>query len=53
MCIRDRDSPESLSRLERNSPLGRVLAEVMRHRHLPRDELRSVVEDTGLSLIHI
>ena len=46
------DSPESLSRLERNSPLGRVLAEVMRHRHLPREELRSVVEDTGRAVAH-
>ena len=46
------DSPEALNRLERNSPLGRVLAEVMRHRHLPREELRSVVEDTGRAIAH-
>ncbi|MFY3135046.1 MotA/TolQ/ExbB proton channel family protein [Achromobacter xylosoxidans] len=46
------DSPEALNRLERNSPLGRVLAEVMRHRHLPREELRSVVEDTGRAVAH-
>lgn len=46
------DSPDALNRLERNSPLGRVLAEVMRHRHLPREELRSVVEDTGRAVAH-
>lgn len=46
------DTPESLNRLERHSPLGRVLAEVMRHRHLPREELRSVVEDTGRAVAH-
>jgi len=46
------DTPESLHRLERNSPLGRVLAEVMRNRHLPRDELRNVVEDTGRAVAH-
>ena len=46
------DTPESINRLERNSPLGRVLAEVMRHRHLPREELRNVVEDTGRAVAH-
>ncbi|CUR77664.1 colicin uptake protein TolQ [Achromobacter xylosoxidans] len=46
------DSPDALNRLERNSPLGRVLAEVMRHRNLPREELRSVVEDTGRAVAH-
>lgn len=46
------DSPDALNRLERNSPLGRVLAEVMRHRHLPLEELRSVVEDTGRAVAH-
>lgn len=46
------DSPDALNRLERNSPLGRVLAEVMRHRHLPREELRSVVDDTGRAVAH-
>lgn len=46
------DTPESINRLERNSPLGRVLAEVMRHRHLPREELRNVVEDAGRAVAH-
>lgn len=36
------DTPDAINRLERNSPLGRILAEVMRHRHLPREELRNV-----------
>lgn len=46
--VRNRqDTPEAVARLERNSPLGRVLAEVLRQRHLPREELRASVEDTG------
>jgi biopolymer transport protein ExbB len=46
------DSPEAIARLERNSPLGRVLAEVLRQRNLPRDELRAAVEDVGRSVAH-
>jgi len=46
------DTPEALARLERNSPLGKVLAEVMRYRHLPREALRSVVEDAGRAVAH-
>ena len=52
MLRNHQDTPESIHRLERNSPLGRVLAEVMRHRHLPREELRNVVEDTGRAVAH-
>ena len=40
MLRNHQDTPESLGKLERNSPLGRVLVDVIRHRHLPR-ELRS------------
>ncbi|KCV51353.1 MotA/TolQ/ExbB proton channel family protein [Bordetella bronchiseptica] len=47
MLRNQQDTPEALSRLERNSPLGRVLAEVLRQRHLPREELRTAVEDAG------
>ena len=47
MLRNHQDTPESLGKLERNSPLGRVLVDVIRHRHLPREELRSAVEDTG------
>jgi biopolymer transport protein ExbB len=51
--VRNRqDTPEAIARLERNSPLGRVLAEVLRQRQLPRDELRSAVEDVGRAVAH-
>ncbi|GAB1579564.1 MotA/TolQ/ExbB proton channel family protein [Bordetella petrii] len=46
------DSPEALARLERNSPLGRILAEVLRHRHQPRDDQRTAVEDVGRAVAH-
>ena len=46
------DTPEALTRLERNSPQGRVLAEVLRQRHLPRPELRAAVEDAGRAVAH-
>jgi biopolymer transport protein ExbB len=46
------DTPEALTQLERNSPLGRVLAEVLRQRHLPRADLRAAVEDTGRAVAH-
>lgn len=41
------DSPEALARLERNSPFGRILAEVLRMRHAPRESLRDAVETVG------
>jgi biopolymer transport protein ExbB len=51
--VRNRqDTPEAIARLERNSPLGRVLAEVLRQRQLPREELRSAVEDVGRAVAH-
>ncbi|MDM9559103.1 MotA/TolQ/ExbB proton channel family protein [Bordetella petrii] len=46
------DSPEALARLERNSPLGRILAEVLRHRSQPRDDQRAAVEDVGRAVAH-
>ena len=46
------DAPEALARLEAGSPFGRVLADVIRLRHLPREELRAMVEDTGRSVAH-
>ena len=52
MVLTRQDTPEALSRLERNSPLGRVLAEVLRQRHLPRPELRAAVEDAGRAVAH-
>ncbi|WP_201524754.1 MotA/TolQ/ExbB proton channel family protein [Bordetella pseudohinzii] len=41
------DSPEALARLERNSPFGRILAEVLRMRQAPRETLRDAVETVG------
>ncbi|MEI2414985.1 MotA/TolQ/ExbB proton channel family protein [Orrella sp. JC864] len=52
MVRREQDSPEALARLEAGSPLGRVLAEVVRSRHLPRAELRLAVEDAGRAEAH-
>lgn len=52
MLRNHQDSPEALQRLERNSPLGRVLAEVLRHRHQPRSVMREAVEDTGRAVAH-
>lgn len=46
------DTPEALARLERNSPLGRVLAEVLRQRHQPREAQRAAVEDVGRAVAH-
>ncbi len=46
------DTPEALNKLERNSPLGRILADVMRNRNLPREDLRATVEDTGRAISH-
>src|SRR3546814_4379860 len=47
------DTPEALARLERNSPLGRILAEVLRQRHQPREIQRIAVEDAGRAVAHI
>ena len=52
MLRRQQDTPEAIAQLERNSPLGRVLAEVLRQRDLPRAEMRAAVEDTGRSVAH-
>lgn len=52
MLRRRQDTPEALSRLANNSPLGRVLAEVVRNRHLPRAEQRLAVEDAGRAEAH-
>ena len=47
MVRRGQDSSDALARLDTHSPLGRVLAEVVRSRHLPRAEQRLAVEDAG------
>jgi biopolymer transport protein ExbB len=52
MLRTSQDTPDALHKLERNSPLGRILAEVMRHRHLSAQALRASVEDTGRAIAH-
>lgn len=44
--------PEHIEALERNSPLGGVLAAALRARHLGRDAIRERVEDTGRHIMH-
>ncbi|CAM3773792.1 MotA/TolQ/ExbB proton channel family protein [Bordetella tumulicola] len=46
------DGPEALTRLEQHSPLGRILAEVLRQRHEPRHVQRAAVEDVGRAVAH-
>ncbi|CAM4368626.1 MotA/TolQ/ExbB proton channel family protein [Bordetella muralis] len=46
------DSPEALTRLEQHSPMGRILAEVLRHRNQPREVQRAAVEDVGRAVAH-
>ncbi|WP_208621934.1 MotA/TolQ/ExbB proton channel family protein [Bordetella genomosp. 12] len=41
------ESPEALARLERSSPFGLILAEVLRMRHGSREAMRDAVEVVG------
>lgn len=41
------DSPGNLEKLQARSPLGQILAQLVRKRHLPDAELRLAVEDVG------
>ncbi len=41
------DHPEAIEKLRKSSPLGQILAALLSHRHLPANERRVVVEDTG------
>ncbi len=45
-------SPEMLHRLERNSPLGRVLATGLRYERAPRAVMKESMEETGRSIAH-
>lgn len=45
-------SPESLDKLQASSPLGQILAQLVRKRHLPEAELRLAVEDSGRDVAH-
>src|SRR3546814_3454519 len=47
-----RDTPEPLARRERSSPRGRILAEVLRQRHQPREIQRIAVEDACRAVAH-
>jgi biopolymer transport protein ExbB len=47
MVRKGQDGPEALDRLARHSPLGYVLAEVLRVRGLPSADARLAVEDAG------
>ncbi len=44
--------PEHVDALERNSPLGAVLAAALRARHLGREAIRERVEDSGRHVMH-
>jgi biopolymer transport protein ExbB len=47
------DSPEAIEKLRASSPLGLILAELLRCRDLPPAELRCAVEDAGRDVSHI
>lgn len=47
MVAREQYTPQALSRLARHSPVGSVLAQVLKHRHLPAPERRAAVEEQG------
>lgn len=47
------DTPEAIEKLRASSPLGLILAELLRCRHMPPAELRCAVEDAGRDVSHI
>ena len=46
------DLPANLDKLQSSSPLGQILAQLIRKRHLPDAELRLCVEDVGRDVAH-
>ncbi len=46
------DQPQAIDKLQSSSPLGQILAQVLRKRHLPQAELRLAVEDVGRDVAH-
>ena len=51
--VRDgRDQPPAIDKLRSSSPLGQILAQLLRKRHLPELELRLAVEDVGRDVAH-
>lgn len=47
------DQPEAIEKLSASSPLGQILAELLKNRHLPAPQLRLAVEDAGRGVGHI
>lgn len=47
MVRTSQDNPGNLDKLQSSSPLGQILAQVVRKRHLPEAERRLAVEDIG------
>lgn len=47
------DTPEAIEKLRTSSPLGLILSELLRCRHMPPAELRCAVEDAGRDVSHI
>ena len=46
------DQPDAIEKLRVSSPLGEVLAELLKHRHLPTVERRLAIEDVGRDVAH-
>lgn len=46
------DQPQAIDKLQSSCPLGQILAQVLRKRHLPQAELRLAVEDVGRDVAH-
>jgi biopolymer transport protein ExbB len=49
---KDKVSPEVVTRLERNSPFGRVLAAGVRNLNAPRDVMKESIEEAGAAVVH-
>lgn len=49
---KQRITPEIIDRLEKSSPLGRVLATGLRNRGRSREAMQQALEDTGFSVAH-
>lgn len=47
------DQPEAIEKLAASSPLGQILAELLKNRHLPAPQQRLAVEDAGRGVAHI
>ena len=52
LAERNQVNPKVIEALEKNSPLGRVLAAALAHRHRGRDIMMERVEDVGRHVVH-